>query len=68
MNQNSIGAMANKEVSKAINVTFRISLEIPVYDFLCHHYVDAVVRETRKKEVKYEKRHVADTAPHTLVR
>jgi hypothetical protein len=68
MNQNSIGAMTNKEVSEATDVTFWISLEIPVYDFLRHHYVDAVVRETRKKEVKYEKRHVADTAPHTLVR
>jgi len=49
-------------------VTFRIALEIPVDDFLCHHYVDTVMGETRKKEVKYQKPHVAETAPHTLVR
>jgi len=48
--------------------TLRISLEIPIDDFLCHHYVDAVVRKTRKKKMKDQKRHVADTAPHTLVR
>ena len=47
---------------------FRIAFEIPVYDFLSHHYVDAVVRETRKKEVEDQKPHVADTAPHTLFR
>lgn len=48
--------------------TFRIALEIPVYDFLRHHYVDAVVRKAGKKEVEDQKRHVADTAPYTLVR
>jgi hypothetical protein len=48
--------------------TFRIAFEIPVDDFLRHHYVHAVVRETRKKEVEDQKPHVADTAPHTLFR
>ena len=48
--------------------TLRIALEIPVDDFLRHHYVDTVVRKTRKKEVEDQKRHVADTAPHTLLR
>ena len=50
------------------HITFRIAFEIPVDDFLRHHYVDAVVRETRKKEVEDQKPHVADTAPHTLFR
>ena len=48
--------------------TLGIALEIPVYDFLRHHYVDAVVRKTGKKEVEDQKRHVADTAPHSLFR
>jgi hypothetical protein len=47
--------------------TFRTAFEIPVDD----HYVNAVVRETRKEEVEDQidqKPHVADTAPHTLFR
>jgi hypothetical protein len=56
------------ETKRGNQFTFRITLEIPVDDFLRHHYVDAVVRETRKKEVEDQKPHVADTAPHTLFR
>ena len=43
--------------------TFRIAFEIPVDDFLRHHYVDVVVRETRKEEVEDQidqKPYVAD--------
>ena len=49
-------------------ITFWVTLEVPVDDFLRHHYVDTIVRKTRKKEVEDQKRHVADTAPHTLLR
>ncbi len=57
--------LANKR-QRGNKFTFRITLEIPFDNFLRHHYVDAVVRETRKKEVEDQKRHVTDTAPHTL--
>jgi hypothetical protein len=48
-------------------ITFWVTLEVPVDDFLRHHYVDTVVRETRKKQVEYHKRHVTDASAHTLV-
>ena len=53
----------DQQLQRGYQFTFRITLEIPVDDFLRHHYIDAVVRETRKKEVEDQKRHVADTAP-----
>ena len=48
-------------------ITFWVTLEVPVDDFLRHHYVDTVMGETRKKQVKYHKRHVTDASSYTLV-
>jgi hypothetical protein len=49
---------------RGIQFTFRIAIEIPVDNFLRHHYVDAVVRETRKKEVEDQK-YISRIPDHT---
>jgi hypothetical protein len=50
-----------------VYVTFGIALQVPVDDLLRHQDVDTVIRETNKKEMEYQKCHVANTASHSFV-